>query len=334
MPNQILRRRGDASAHSSFTGGTGEITYITDTKALAIHDSSTVGGFPIHKFVATKTTLTADGIIYASSTTALTNSSALTWDGTTLTVDGNLTFTGAQSITTSAGALTIQPASGSGVTITLATTGDLIVNTTHLVVDTSAAAVGIGTVAPAAKLDVDKGTLDDVFRLASSRNVAAGSLASYYFNRGAANVADEDKVSLVDAFSDSDTTASAVKTSIKHVTVDKTNASPKSAITFSTQNASTTLTEVVRISGSNLGIGTTSFGTSASIVLGIKTGTAPSTGPADTVQFYSSDNSGGHTIPSFFCEGTEVIATGQADSASSVRIKMRINGTIVTILCV
>lgn len=55
---------------------------------------------------------------------------------------------------------------------------------------------------------------------------------------------------------------------------------------------------------------------------------------ADEVLFYSSDNTAGHTIPSFYCEGTEVIATGQADSASSVRVKMRINGTIVTLLAI
>jgi hypothetical protein len=84
----------------------------------------------------------------------------------------------------------------------------------------------------------------------------------------------------------------------------------------------------------NVGIGTTTFGTSAAQVLAIETGTAPSTGPADTVQFYSSDDAAGHTVPSFFCEGTNVVATGQADSASSVRVKMRINGTVRTFLCI
>lgn len=84
----------------------------------------------------------------------------------------------------------------------------------------------------------------------------------------------------------------------------------------------------------NVGIGTTTFGTSAAKVLSLLTGTAPSTGPADTVQFYSSDDAAGHTIPSFFCEGTNVVATGQADSASSVRVKMRINGVVRTFLCI
>lgn len=54
----------------------------------------------------------------------------------------------------------------------------------------------------------------------------------------------------------------------------------------------------------------------------------------DTVQFYGSDDAAGHTIPSFYCEGTNVIATGQADSASSVRVKIRVNGTVVTLLAI
>ena len=85
---------------------------------------------------------------------------------------------------------------------------------------------------------------------------------------------------------------------------------------------------------SNVGVGTATFGTNAVGAFAIKTGTAPSAGVADCVHFYSSDNSAGNTIPSFYCEGTEVIATGQADSASSVRVKMRINGTVVTLLAI
>lgn len=93
-----------------------------------------------------------------------------------------------------------------------------------------------------------------------------------------------------------------------------------------------TTTEVLRVASGGLALGTTSFGSSAEKVLSIGTGTAPTTGPADTVQFYSSDNSAGNTIPSFFCEGTEVLATGQSDTTSTTRVKMRINGTVVTLL--
>ena len=87
-------------------------------------------------------------------------------------------------------------------------------------------------------------------------------------------------------------------------------------------------------SAGNVGIRTTSFGASAVGVLAISNGTAPTTGPADSVQLYSTDDAAGHTIPSFFCEGTNVLATGQADIASSVRVRMRINGTVVTLLAI
>ena len=63
-------------------------------------------------------------------------------------------------------------------------------------------------------------------------------------------------------------------------------------------------------------------------------GAEPNAGTADAVVVYSIDDAAGHTIPGFYCEGTNVLATGQADSASSVRVKMRINGTTVTLLAI
>ena len=98
-------------------------------------------------------------------------------------------------------------------------------------------------------------------------------------------------------------------------------------------NTDATLTESMRIDYSgNVGIGATSFGTSAASVLSIKNGTAPGSGVADTVQFYSSDHAAGHTIPSFYCEGTDVVMTGQSDSTSDIRIRVRINGTVYQLL--
>lgn len=100
-------------------------------------------------------------------------------------------------------------------------------------------------------------------------------------------------------------------------------------------NAGVALREVMRLDrNANLGLNTATFGTNAAGVFAVLNGTAPTTGPADTVQFYSSDDAAGHTIPSFYCEGTNVIATGQADSTSTTRVKMRINGTVVTLLAV
>ncbi len=60
-------------------------------------------------------------------------------------------------ITTASGALTITPASGSNLNITLATTGDFVVNTNQLYVDTSKGFVGIGTTSPSEQLHVYAG---------------------------------------------------------------------------------------------------------------------------------------------------------------------------------
>ena len=79
-------------------------------------------------------------------------------------------------------------------------------------------------------------------------------------------------------------------------------------------------------------IGGTSVNSTGTQVLTMTTGTAPNAGVTDAVQFYSSDNSAGNTIPSFYCEGSEVLATGQSDATSTRRVKMRINGTVVTLL--
>ena len=68
--------------------------------------------------------------------------------------------------------------------------------------------------------------------------------------------------------------------------------------------------------------------------LALESATAPTGATADQVVIYSSDIAAGHTEPSFYCEGTQVLAVGQGDSASSVRVKMRINGTEVTLLAI
>ena len=65
-----------------------------------------------------------------------------------------LSFGAASTISTIAGALTIQPASGSNLNVTLATTGDFAVNTNHLYVDTSAGSVGVRTTTPASQFEV------------------------------------------------------------------------------------------------------------------------------------------------------------------------------------
>lgn len=83
-------------------------------------------------------------------------------------------------------------------------------------------------------------------------------------------------------------------------------------------------------SAGNLGLGTSTFGTSAATVFAIATGTAPTTGPADTIQIYSTDLSAGNTMLSLYTEGTVVNANTTA--AATHRVAIRVNGTVYYLL--
>jgi hypothetical protein len=187
--------------------------------------------------------------------------------------------------------------------------------------------VGIGVSAPSVALDIS-GTV--VLSNAANRSieiVSATSNAGWLGVFNAFSFIGVNRDPATGTFADTGKAASAIAlngdTSAAYVAI------------YATNTNNTNPPEIVRFSGDgNVGIGTSTFGTSAAKVLSVFTGTAPTTGPADSVQFYSSDDSAGNTIPSFFTEGSGVVATGQADSASSVRVKMRINGTVRTFLCI
>ena len=99
-------------------------------------------------------------------------------------------------------------------------------------------------------------------------------------------------------------------------------------ITFATN-----LTTRMTLDGSgNLGIGTATFGSSAAGVIGIANGTAPTTGPADTVQLFSVDRSAGNTIPAVRCEGSGVTNAGITSTTVTTKIAMQVNGTIYYLL--
>jgi hypothetical protein len=94
---------------------------------------------------------------------------------------------------------------------------------------------------------------------------------------------------------------------------------------------STNGSERLRITDTgNLGLGTSTFGTSAATVLAIATGTAPTTGPADTIQIYSTDLTAGNTMLSLYTEGT--IVNTNTTAATTHRIAIRVNGTVYYLL--
>jgi hypothetical protein len=82
----------------------------------------------------------------------------------------------------------------------------------------------------------------------------------------------------------------------------------------------------------NLGLNTLTFGTSAVGVLSLGTGTAPTTGPADTVQLFSVDRSAGNTIPAVRCEGSGVTNAGITSTTVTHKIAIQVNGTIYYLL--
>ena len=96
-------------------------------------------------------------------------------------------------------------------------------------------------------------------------------------------------------------------------------------------NKGVSYTDAMILNGNNnLGLGTSTFGSSAIKVMAIGSGTAPTTGPADTIQIYSSDLSAGNTMLSIFTEGTTVNAN--ATAAATHRIAIRVNGTVYYLL--
>lgn len=96
-----------------------------------------------------------------------------------------------------------------------------------------------------------------------------------------------------------------------------------------TPTGSTTIATDMTVQGSNIGIGTETFGTSAAKVLAIFNGTEPSTSPADTIQLYSVDLSAGNATLGL---RTETAVTAAAAGASDAYLNIRINGTTYKLL--
>ncbi len=89
-------------------------------------------------------------------------------------------------------------------------------------------------------------------------------------------------------------------------------------------------TQRMTLTGSNnLGLATSTFGTSATNTFSVASGTAPTTGIADSVQYYSMDLSAGNTMPAWYTEGTNV---GTGTPTANRTIAVNFNGTTYYLL--
>lgn len=143
---------------------------------------------------------------------------------------------------------------------TATVTGDLIVDTNVLVVDTTNNRVGIGNASPGQKLHIGAGT----------DTPANGNASLYVTNNGDTAMSMRDSTNHVEITIAVDASVGIVGMLTAHVLDLYAGGAGK-----------------VRLDGSgNMGLGVTSFGTSAAKVIGIANGTAPSSSPAGMGQLY------------------------------------------------
>ncbi|MHB8871870.1 MAG: beta strand repeat-containing protein, partial [Candidatus Doudnabacteria bacterium] len=137
------------------------------TPALGAATYTTLSGGNI-----TDSALTPTRVVFAGTAGLLVDDADLTFITDTLTSTKVVAPTSVSTPSLiSTGALTVTPASGSDLNVNLSTTGDFVVNTNQLFVDTSAAMVGIGTATPNAALDIYNGAI-----------LNSGSAINYYRN--------------------------------------------------------------------------------------------------------------------------------------------------------
>jgi len=161
-------------------------------------------------------------------------------------------------ITAPAASLILKPTTDATTAIQIADKdGNAIVT-----VDTTNDRVGVGTATPSAKAEI-AGSGKGFFRIHTSEDSGQAMLFGY----------DVDNDYFLVNFNSSST----VRKRLAFVSSDATSGSP---------------TMVIDTYLANVGIGQTTFGTSAAKVLAIGSGTAPTTSPADAVQMWSQNNTG------------------------------------------
>ena len=268
---------------------------------------------------------TVNGVGYLNASKVLTAGSALIFDGTNLGVGG----TGQLRFATSGGAIgdntigtensfSMMLRCGRGTTSNIELASDKLVFGTATseryriasdgvatwsnvggvagtAMTLNSTGLGIGTATPAAKLIVRDGTNRNFLVSSDATQLGSAGIAIGGFTDGAAGYA---PLSLL---------ASAMQFGISGTTAMTLNAS-------------------------GLGLGTATFGTSAAKVLAIATGTEPTTGPAGTVQLFTSTRSASNTIPAIFTEGSGVTNAAITNTTVTNKIAIKVNGTIYYLL--
>lgn len=143
---------------SAATAGIFRAAATPQVTIFQIQDSAAGNIFSV---TATSSLLLSQGLIHVATTTGTSTIVSNLQVGSTLLLGSGgyltgtrLNFTAASAIGTDSGALTIAPIAGSSVNVNLSTTGDFVVTTDDLVVDTSANRVGIQTATPNTTLEV------------------------------------------------------------------------------------------------------------------------------------------------------------------------------------
>ena len=230
------------------------------------------------------------------------------------------------------------PALSSTAAITLTPTTDtLLANGTGLVVGHTAQVSGYTAVSPEAQilgtavadtsLLIGRWSADAVgpyLQLVKSRNATIGSTTV---------VQSGDVLGTISWQGDDTGAEFEIPAATIFAAVDGTpggNDMPGRLVFATTADSANAVTERMRIDSSgNVGIGMSTFGTSAAGVLGLFNGTVPSTSPADTVQLFAVDIAAGRSSLGIRTEET-VIAT--AELASTHKLVVTINGTQYAIM--